>query len=150
MPTPFSGGCACGAVRYECSADPLFVTNCHCRDCQRASGSAFASVLLVPKAAFTLTKGTPKYHRVTADSGNLVDRGFCPECGSPVLVTVLQNPQFTEIQAASLDDPSWVQPRIDMFTARAQPWDPMNPALPKWGTQPTQEQWQELITGHAK
>ena len=63
MPTPFSGGCACGAIRYECSAEPLLPLNCHCRDCQRASGSAYAAVLAVPVAAFTLTKGDLKYHR---------------------------------------------------------------------------------------
>ena len=65
MPTPFSGGCACGVIRYECSAEPLISVNCHCRDCQWASGGAFASALIVPKTAFTLTKGAPKYHRVT-------------------------------------------------------------------------------------
>ena len=65
MPTPFSGGCACGAVRYDCSAEPLLSFNCHCRDCQRTSGSAFALVLMVPTGAFTITKGTPRYYRVT-------------------------------------------------------------------------------------
>lgn len=150
MPIPFSGGCACGAVRYECSAEPLLSFNCHCLDCQRASGSAFASVLMVPKDAFTITRGTLKYHRVTGDSGNPVDRGFCPECGSPVFITEPKNPQFIEIQAASLDDPSWVRPEIDIFTARAQPWDHMNPALPKFATQPTMEQWQEFLADHVK
>ena len=49
MPTPFFGGCACGAIRYTCAAAPLFALNCHCRDCQRASGSAFCPVLYVPR-----------------------------------------------------------------------------------------------------
>ena len=55
MPTPFTGGCACGAIRYECSADPILSLNCHCRDCQRASGSPFATVLLVPQDAVKIT-----------------------------------------------------------------------------------------------
>jgi hypothetical protein len=150
MPTPFSGGCACGAVRYDCSAEPLLSFNCHCRDCQRTSGSAFALVLMVPTGAFTITKGTPRYYRVTGGSGNAVDRGFCPGCGASVFITEPKNPQFTEIQAASLDDPSWVQPMIDIFTARAQPWDYLNPALPKFAMQPTMEQWQELLAKHKK
>ena len=150
MPTPFSGGCACSAVRYECTAEPLLVLNCHCRDCQRASGSACASVLVISKAAFTLTKGTPTYHRVTGASGNPVDRGFCPGCGSPVFITEPANPAFVEIQAASLDDPSWVRPVVDIFTASAQPWDHMNPALQKFATQPTADQWQELLATHGK
>ncbi len=73
MPTPFSGGCACGAIRYECSAEPLLSFNCHCRDCQRASGSAFASVLMAPREAFKVLRGAPKFHRVTGDSGNPVE-----------------------------------------------------------------------------
>jgi hypothetical protein len=60
--------------------------NCHCRDCQRASGSAYAALLDVPIAAFTLTRGTLKYHRVTGESGKTLDRGFCPDCGSPVVI----------------------------------------------------------------
>jgi hypothetical protein len=146
MPTPFSGGCACGAIRYECSAEPLFSANCHCRDCQRASGSAYASALIVPKAAFTLTKGAPKYHRVTADSGNTMERGFCPACGSPLLVNWSAAPALVCIQAASLDDPSWHRPTMDVWTASAQPWDHMNPTLPKFARRTTEEQLKELLT----
>ena len=60
---PFTGGCACGAIRYECSAEPVLSFNCYCRDCQRATGSAHAAVLLVPKDALRLTQGTPTYYR---------------------------------------------------------------------------------------
>jgi hypothetical protein len=67
-----------------------------------------------------------------------------------VFITEPQNPQFVEIQAASLDDPSWVRPVVDIFTARAQPWDHMDPALPKFATQPTMEQWQALLMDHEK
>jgi hypothetical protein len=51
MKVPFTGGCLCGAIRYECSAEPIVMGNCHCRDCQRATGSAFAAALLVPRNA---------------------------------------------------------------------------------------------------
>ena len=54
----FAGGCACGAIRYECSAEPVLSFNCHCRDCQRAGGGAFAPILIVPKAGFELVKGS--------------------------------------------------------------------------------------------
>jgi hypothetical protein len=56
MPTPFTGGCACGATRYECGAEPIISINCHCRDCQRASGSPFASVPLGPQAAIKIKR----------------------------------------------------------------------------------------------
>jgi hypothetical protein len=146
MPTPFSGGCACGAIRYECSAAPLVSLNCHCRDCQRATGSAFTSVLVVPTDALKLTKGTPKYHTTKADSGNSTSRGFCSECGSLLLVKVSAVPTIISIAAASLDDPSWHKPIVDFFTASAQPWDYLNPALRKFERSPTEEQIQELLT----
>lgn len=137
MPTSFSGGCACGAIRYECSAEPVMSLNCHCRDCQRASGSAYASVLVVPASAFRLVKGAPKYHSVQADSGHTTSRGFCPDCGSLVLGKIAEEPDIVVIQAASLDDPSWHQPTMDLFLSSAQPWDYMNPGLPKFAKEPT-------------
>jgi hypothetical protein len=76
---PFLGGCACGAIRYECTAPPLYMGNCHCRDCQRETGSAFAPTIGVAATALAITQGEPKYHTVTADSGNPVRRGFYPE-----------------------------------------------------------------------
>jgi hypothetical protein len=131
MDHPFFGGCACGAVRYECRSEPLMAFNCHCRDCQRASGSAYASAILVPVDAFSFSRGAPKYHVGTAESGGSVGRGFCAECGSPVAATQAGNP-IVIIYASSLDDPSWHRPTLDIFTSSAQPWDHLNPELPKF------------------
>jgi hypothetical protein len=68
MAQTLSGGCACGAVRFECEADPVFMLNCHCRDCQRANGSAYAAILAVPRASMRL-RGEPRYHGVVGSSG---------------------------------------------------------------------------------
>ena len=132
MTAPFTGGCACGAVRYECTAEPLGSINCHCRDCQRASGTAYASVLRVPAASFRVIKGEARFYSVKADSGNTVSRGFCAECGSPLFSRLSGMPEVVGVRAGSLDDPSWHRPAIDIFTASAQPWDYMNPDLPKF------------------
>jgi hypothetical protein len=75
------GGCMCGAVRYECTADPAFMGNCHCRDCQRAAGGAYAPAIGVPRSAVKIT-GEVKYFESKTDSGNMSRRGFCPNCGS--------------------------------------------------------------------
>jgi hypothetical protein len=131
MPIPFSGGCACGAVRYTSTAGPLFSLNCHCRDCQRETGSAFAPILAVPREAFTVTRGRPKCFDVTADSGNVTRRLFCGECGSALFGEPGSSPEIVTIRAGSLDDPSQFRPAQDIFTASAQPWDYMNPRLPK-------------------
>jgi hypothetical protein len=108
--------------------------NCHCRDCQRATGTAYASGLLVPQSAVTIT-GEVKYYEVIGDSGNIVGRGFCPNCGSR-LFSKPPIPEFMGIMAGSLDDPSWFRPTMDIYTASAQPWDYMNPDLPKIAKMP--------------
>ncbi len=132
MPTALTGGCACGAIRYVCTADPLLALNCHCRDCQRASGTAFAAILRVPAAAFTVTKGEPKFFTVTGDSGNTVSRGFCAACGSPLFSRLSGLSTVVGIRVGSLDDPSHYQPQLDMFVASAQPWECRDPALPQF------------------
>lgn len=131
MATPFTGGCRCGAIRYECRAEPVMAGNCHCRDCQQVSGSAFAANILVPQDAFNLTSGEPKYHDVKADSGNIVSRGFCPECGSPLVAKNSGMPQLMAVRVGGIDDPSWYRPALDVYTDSAQPWDVMNPDIPK-------------------
>ena len=136
MTVPFSGGCACGAIRYECSARPIVSSNCHCRDCQRASGSAFGPFLTVSADALRLTRGEPRFYRKVSDGGNPMLRGFCPDCGSPLLIQEPHQSKIVSIHAASLDDPSWYKPTMDIFTASAQPWDVMNPKLEKFARMP--------------
>jgi len=63
--------------------EPLLAFNCHCRDCQRASGTAFAAILRVPAAAFTVTKGAPQFYTIRGDSGN-TSAALLPQCGSPL------------------------------------------------------------------
>src|SRR6185436_2428547 len=105
MPT-LSGGCACGAIRYTSTGDPLFALNCHCRDCQRESGSAFVPVLGVRKAGFVVARGSPRYFQIAADSGSTTTRAFCGDCGSPLFGLPGSAPEMVTIRAGSLDDPS--------------------------------------------
>jgi hypothetical protein len=136
MPVLFAGGCACGAIRYECAGVPLYMGNCHCRDCQRATGSAYFAAVGVSVAAFRLTTGTPGYYEKRADSGNLMRRAFCPQCGSPLFLTTSTRPDLVVLYAGSLDDPSWVRPARDIYVESAQPWDYLNPELPKFSQMP--------------
>jgi hypothetical protein len=133
---PFSGGCACGAIRYESTAAPVMMLHCHCRDCQRASGGPFSAFVIVSSDAFRLTQGTPRYHASPSEAGGMTHRGFCSECGSPVAVKPDAVPQFVAIRAASLDDPSWFKPQVDVWTCDAVPGDFMDPALPKFDKYP--------------
>src|SRR3954470_4206776 len=98
--TPFSGGCACGAVRYEVTAEPVLMLHCHCRDCQRASGGPFSSFVIVPKLAFHLLQGTLRFHASPSEMGGMTRRGFCAECGAPVQVQPDANPDIVAVRTA--------------------------------------------------
>jgi hypothetical protein len=136
MATTINGGCMCGAIRYECSAEPVMSVNCYCRDCQRATGSAMAPVILVPKPGLRLIKGEPKYYTVKADSGNEVSRGFCTNCGSPMFSLLSGMPEVIAIKAASLDDPSIYKPALNVFVASAPPWAPISKDIPGFAKMP--------------
>jgi hypothetical protein len=120
----------CGAVRYECTGDPVFMGNCHCRDCQRAGGGAYNPAIGVPRSAVKIT-GTVKYYESKADSGSPAKRAFCPNCGSRLFSEPSFAPDLIVLTAGSLDDPSIFKPMMDIYTSSAQPWDHMNPALAK-------------------
>ncbi len=122
MGKAISGGCSCGAIRYETEAEPAVMVVCHCRDCQRAGGSAYAPVMAVPKVAVKF-KGEPRYYKTIGEFGMAVERGFCPTCGCQVTVKLERFPDLIGVQAASLDDPSQFRPGLELFTESAQPWD---------------------------
>ena len=126
-----TGGCACGAVRYEFEGDPALMLNCHCRDCQRATGSAYAPVVVVPRNSLRMT-GELRYHKAIGESGSFVERGFCPTCGSRVAGNLERFPDMVGLLAGSLDDPSLHKPAADIFTASAHAWDHMGPSSRKF------------------
>ena len=109
MSEAYTGGCACGAIRYQISGEPLVSNHCQCRDCQRKSGTGHGSYLTFPsREAVTLT-GEAKHWDMVGDSGNVKTRAFCPTCGSPVYLTFAAMPELFTIHAASLDDPTPLQ-----------------------------------------
>jgi hypothetical protein len=128
---PFRGGCACGSLSYECEMAPVAMFNCHCRDCQFASGGTFVSVALVQEASLRLLKGSPKYHRVIGESGRWTDRGFCVDCGTPLFAKGEVAPGYISIKPGSFEDPSWFKPTIDTWAPHAPGWLHLNPDLPK-------------------
>ena len=136
LTTPFSGGCACGAIRFESKAEPALMLHCHCRDCQQSSGGPFSSFVIVPTEAFKVSQGSLRFHDSPSHAGGKTHRGFCPDCGSPILAKSDSVPQFAAIRTASLDDSGWFNPQMDVWTCDAHSWDHMNPALPKFEKYP--------------
>jgi len=122
MTTKATGQCLCGAVTYEVEIPEKSVYEglCHCKDCQRYTGTAFASSLMVSKAEMTL-KGELKFYGKETDNGTMMERGFCPECGSGVLCRSDAWPDLYVLSAGTLDDPSVYHPKINIFTRTAHP-----------------------------
>ena len=132
-----SGGCACGAIRYEFNAEPAAAINCHCRDCQRASGAGFAACLLVWEESFKYLSGKPKYHTKISERGETMLRGFCADCGSPLGILEPHRPKLVFLSAASLDDPEFYKPTMNIYTDSSHSWDIMDPALEQFARMPT-------------
>jgi hypothetical protein len=125
----------CKAVRYEVSAEPMAVMNCHCRDCQYASGGGYSTAVVVPRGTLKVTKGTPKGYSSKGESGGTVTRHFCADCGSPLFSEPQAGP-FQVVKAASLDDPSWLTVIGALYTSSAQPWAHIDPAKPQFPKMP--------------
>jgi hypothetical protein len=129
-----TGGCLCGRVRYE-AREEAGGGHCHCNDCRRTSATGHASHMIAPEAGFRVT-GAVKFFDKPADSGNLVSRGFCPECGSQIYSRNSGMPGLVFIRASSLDDPAHFKPQMVVYTNRAAQWDHMDPSLPRFAGMP--------------
>jgi hypothetical protein len=139
MTGTFTGGCACGAVRYACSEKPIVQLICHCRDCQRASGGAFSAALVVPSDRLTFSGAEPKHYAVKAESGRTLLRRFCRDCGSPVSIRSPEAPLIEFLHAGSLDDPSAFSPSCELWLSSAYPWHQFYPDTLKFDRGPPKE-----------
>jgi hypothetical protein len=111
MVTRHEGGCACGAVRYEVRGDPEICQVCHCRFCQRRTGSAFGTVAYFDERNVSIMRGELNEceHR-SDETGRWLRMQFCPQCGTTVAHTVQIRPGLRAVAVGTLDDPDW--PRI--------------------------------------
>ncbi len=134
----YSGSCLCGAVTYQGEGE-MGGGHCHCQDCRKASGAGHFSIMMAPEASFTVT-GDVRFYSSPADSGNAVNRGFCPTCGSPVYSTNSGFEGLVFLPVAALDDPEVFQPQMSVYTRSAVSWDQPAEDLPKFETMPSPEQ----------
>lgn len=135
MSEAYAGGCACGAIRYEISGQPLVQNHCQCRDCQYKSGTGHGSYLTFPRIGVEL-HGKATHWDIVGDSGNAKTRAFCPTCGSPVYMTFAAAPEVFTVHAASLDDPGRFKPQVVTYGVRGYAWDHLDPTLPKFDKMP--------------
>ena len=139
MEALFSGGCLCGAVRYECGGEILLGGHCYCEDCRRSSGTGHSSVIGVAREALAVTGETRTYER-TALSGNVMIRHFCGTCGTLVYAESSGNPGLVYLRAGTLDDPELFTPHASVFTSRAPSWDRPDESLPAFAEMPPREE----------
>ena len=114
------GGCQCGQIRYRLEESGGRLTACHCRDCQRQSGSAFGLSLNVPSKALRLLSGKLEKFTVICDSGRTKDCAFCGRCGTRIYHA--DGAGEISIKAGTLDDTSRLRPEAHYWTKRKQPW----------------------------
>ncbi len=116
------GQCLCGAITYESAAEPVTSAICHCRDCQRSTGSAFSLVTVIPGEGFSVT-GEPKVvNTVGEDHGLENDRAFCGDCGSPLWTISPGMPGMVILKSGTLDDTSWIEPQLEVWGRSAHNW----------------------------
>ena len=125
-----TGGCLCGQERFTIDAEPQGARMCWCRDCQRiASGSATVNVLFPEEAV--RYEGEMTTLELIADSGNTVERGFCPRCGAQMYSKTVEPAGLPmRVRAGTLDDPELMAPTAIIWTAGAPSWAPLDPGLP--------------------
>jgi hypothetical protein len=142
MHFPQSGGCQCGAVRYEITGPPRVVYACHCTDCQRQSGSAFAMAAVIPRENFRVTKGTPEMFARQTSTTKSTEGWFCPKCGTR-LYHVPGGAAYPNrnIKPGTLDDASWLVPTTHFWTRSAQKWVVIPDDAVRHETQPETLDW---------
>src|SRR5688572_18349216 len=105
-----AGGCVCGAVRFRATGEPLRVTICHCRWCQRRTGTAFGTEVVFNGDQIEITGTEPaRYRHLSDESGRWLDIEFCRRCGSNLGFTLEAAPGLRTLPAGAFDDPAWIR-----------------------------------------
>ncbi len=139
---PITGGCLCGAVRFQITAKPLAAHYCHCTMCQKVSGGPFTVNVTVPIEGFSFTKGKPATYE--SSPGNL--RLFCGACGSSLGARAAEDPKLIAIVLGCLDDPNLIKPESHAFTSTQVSWCEMDDGLPRHaeGSPELRKLWAEM------
>ncbi len=130
MPENLPGGCACGRVRYHLRSPPLFVHCCHCKDCQRQTGSAFVLNALIETDRVEILQGQTTLFEMPTDSGRPHEVARCPSCGTAVWSYYGGLKKLTFLRVATLDDPTTTPPDVHIYTRSKLPWIALPPDVP--------------------
>ena len=126
-----AGGCLCGAIRYKLSGPTLFVSQCACKDCQKATGTGHTTIVGIHRSQLELS-APPATYSNTGETGGKVTRHFCGTCAGRLFTSGDLPGEFIMVQAGSLDDPGAVSPENVIYMKDAVAWDFFDPALPRF------------------
>ena len=127
-------GCLCGAIRMEIAAEPMAARTCWCRLCQYLGAGTAGVNVCFPTDAVTIT-GEIRHYASLADSGNRMQRGFCPNCGTPLTSAAESRPHLLFVRAGALDDPELMGPQATIWTSAAPSWACISDAIPSYPAQ---------------
>ena len=134
----YEGSCLCGRVRYRAVGPWGFMVHCHCTDCQKSQGAAFATCIQLPRARFTLLQGKDQIQIYETES---TKRSFCRTCGSCITAGADSEPESVYVVAGTLDTPPIPSSQIHIFVRSKAPWYEIKDAHPQHSTNP--ETWPE-------
>ena len=130
-----AGGCLCKTVRFTVTAEPMASRVCWCRLCQYLGAGSGTVNLAFPSNALAVT-GDVRWHGAVADSGNSLQRGFCPSCGAALFSKADSRPHLIFIRAGAMDDPNLLAPQVTIWAKEAPTWACIDPYLPQFDGQP--------------
>ena len=123
-----TGGCYCGAIRYEATGSVFYQTNCHCTVCRGTTGAPCVAWFTVAAQGFKLLSGTPSRFR----SSDHATRASCPTCGTHISFADDASPEEIDITTCSLDQPELLPPHCHIFTRSQVPWLKLGDTLPRY------------------
>ena len=136
MTPSLKGSCLCGAIQYTVQASVTELRACHCTNCQKISGAGGTVNALVATKDFSIVKGMPKRYTKTADSGRVLHRYFCGQCGSGIYSQREVTPERVVVRAGGFDEAPPMKLTAHIWTKSARAWDAIDPAAQQVPGQP--------------
>ncbi len=130
MTNTYEGGCACGHLRYSMRSPPMFVHCCHCKDCQRQTGTAFVLNALIETDRIDLRSGDPKPYVMPTDSGQPHTVFRCPDCGTAMWSEYGGRKALRFVRVGTLDDPRSLPPDVHIYIRSKLPWIALPDGVP--------------------
>ena len=134
--TQLTGNCLCGKVSFKAEGTPKFIANCHCTDCQQVSGSPFATLVFMEEKEVEITGATKDFGHAV-DSGNVLTKQFCPNCGSQMFTSNSARAGLIGLRAGSINEKDAIKPQFNVYTISKLPCTVLDENIPAFEKMPT-------------